>query len=277
MKTEPIALIVLGAAGRMGRRIVALATEDARFRVVGAVESPGSPAIGADAGETAGIGRLGVTIGSDLASLASPAATIIDFTAPEASIVHLRIASAAKAPIVVGTTGFTSAQRAEARRSRAPCRTHRSNMSLGVNVLLGLVERRRRAPRRRLRLEIFEVHHGRKKDSPSGTALALAESAARAAGLDPATAFVSRVRAWSESVPHVRSASSASEGATTSATTRSCCSDRRAHGARAPGLLERLPGDRCAQRRRLVTRAPSGPLFHAGRGPRAHSLSPEPS
>lgn len=190
MTTEPISLVICGAAGRMGRRIVALATDDARFRVAGAVEAPGHPAIGADVGETAGVGRLGVSIGQDLASVASPAATIIDFTAAEASIVHLRIASAAKAPIVVGSTGFTSAQRAEALKlSGAMPTLIAPNMSLGVNVLLSLVEDAVERLGPSFDCEIFEVHHGRKKDSPSGTALALAESAARAAGLDPATAI----------------------------------------------------------------------------------------
>jgi 4-hydroxy-tetrahydrodipicolinate reductase len=193
--SRPISIVVCGAAGRMGRRIIALAAEDARFRVAGAVEAPGNPAIGKDAGEIAGSGTLGVAIGGDLAPAIAGAAggaanarpVVVDFTAAEASLAHLRAAARAKAAIVVGSTGFSREQRAEADTiARSMPTLIAPNMSLGVNVLLSLVEDAVRRLGPAFDCEIFEVHHGRKKDSPSGTALALAEAAARAAGLDPA-------------------------------------------------------------------------------------------
>lgn len=183
-------LVICGAAGRMGRRIVALAAEDARVRVVGAVEARGQAGVGADAGELAGIGTSGVRVGDDLDAVVGPSTVIVDFTAAEASLAHLRIAAKKRAPIVIGSTGFTPEQRAETERLSAGTATLiAANMSLGVNVLLGLVEEAARRLGPAFDCEIFELHHGRKKDAPSGTALALAEAAARGKSLDPATSF----------------------------------------------------------------------------------------
>jgi 4-hydroxy-tetrahydrodipicolinate reductase len=191
MAREPISLIVCGAAGRMGRRIIALASEDARFRVVGAVEAPGSSALGTDAGTNAGVAKLGIAIGSDLRAALSPGSVIVDFTSAEASLAHLAAAASAKNAIVVGSTGFTPEQRAKADSlARSMPTLLAPNMSLGVNVLLGLVEDAARRLGPDFDCEIFEVHHNRKKDAPSGTALALAEAAARGAGLDSRKALL---------------------------------------------------------------------------------------
>jgi len=188
--SAPADIVVCGAAGRMGRRIIALAAADPRVRVVGAIEARGQAALGADAGELAGIGASGLPIGDDLAAIAGPSTVIVDFTAAEASLSHLRIAAQKRAPIVIGSTGFTPEQRGEAERLAADTPTLISaNMSLGVNVLLGLVEEAARRLGPAFDCEIVELHHGRKKDAPSGTALALAEAAARGKSLDPATSF----------------------------------------------------------------------------------------
>jgi 4-hydroxy-tetrahydrodipicolinate reductase len=180
----------------MGRRIVALACEDDRFAVAGAVEAAGNAALGRDAGETAGAERLGVAIVGELAAAIAGARgggaqpVIVDFTTAEASLAHLHEAARSKTAIVVGSTGFTREQRAQVEAvARSMPTLLAPNMSTGVNVLLSLVEDAVRRLGPDFDCEIFEVHHGRKKDSPSGTALALAESAARAAGLDPATAL----------------------------------------------------------------------------------------
>jgi 4-hydroxy-tetrahydrodipicolinate reductase len=178
----------------MGQRITALASQDTRFRIAGAVEAAGHSALGRDAGETAGAQRLGVEIGGDLGrAIAAAQGTanehpvVVDFTTAEASLAHLREAARAKVAIVVGSTGFKRDQRAEADAlARSMPTLLAPNMSLGVNVLLSLVEDAVRRLGPEFDCEIFEVHHGRKKDTPSGTALALAEAAARAAGLDPA-------------------------------------------------------------------------------------------
>jgi 4-hydroxy-tetrahydrodipicolinate reductase len=191
MASRDIALVVCGAAGRMGRRIIALASEDDRFRIAGAVEAADSPAAGTDAGETAGIGRLGVAIGTDLAGAIEKDAIIVDFTTPDASIEHLRTAAKSGTAIVVGSTGFNAEQRAEIERLSASMPALVApNMSLGVNVLLSLVEDAVKRLGPGFDCEIFEVHHKAKKDSPSGTALALAEAAAAAANLDPRKSVV---------------------------------------------------------------------------------------
>lgn len=185
-----VSLVVCGAAGRMGRRIIALAAEDPRVRVVGAVEARGQAAVGADAGDLAGIGASGLRVRDDLEAVAGPDTVIVDFTTAEASLAHLQVAVKKRAPIVIGSTGFTAEQRAEAERLATGTATLiAANMSLGVNVLLGLVEEAARRLGPAFDCEIFELHHSRKKDAPSGTALALAEAAARGKALDPADSF----------------------------------------------------------------------------------------
>lgn len=177
----------------MGRRIMALAEAGKDARVVGAVEIAGSHLVGKDAGELAGTALLGVTVVSEFASATASAergAVAIDFTAPEAAVEHARHAAATGTPIVIGTTGLTREQRAELEvlALRTPLLLS-ANMSVGVNVLLGLVGQAARLLGPAFDIEIVEVHHNRKKDAPSGTALALAEAAAAGAGLDPAEAF----------------------------------------------------------------------------------------
>jgi 4-hydroxy-tetrahydrodipicolinate reductase len=174
----------------MGRRIVALAADDARVRVVGAVEARGNVTIGEDAGVLAGLAASGVKVGDDLAALVSPSTVIVDFTSAESSLGHLRAAAATRAPIVIGSTGFSAEQKSEAERLAASTATLIApNMSLGVNVLLGLVEEAAARLGAGFDCEIVELHHGRKKDAPSGTALALGEAAARGKRLDPKRAF----------------------------------------------------------------------------------------
>lgn len=186
-------IVVLGAGGRMGRRIMALAEAGTEARVAGAVEVAGSPLVGRDAGELAGTAALGVVVAADFAAAiagAAPGSVAIDFTAPEATLAHARQAAASGTPIVVGTTGFSREQRAELEALSAKTALLLSaNMSIGVNVLLGLVGEAVRRLGPAFDIEIVEIHHNKKKDAPSGTALALAEAAAAAAGVDPASSF----------------------------------------------------------------------------------------
>ncbi len=177
----------------MGRRIVALAEGGSEARVVAAVEIPGSQLVGRDAGELAGIAPLGVPVVADFVAAVDSVergAVAVDFTAPEAAIEHARQAATTATPIVIGTTGFTREQRAELESlaGRTPLLLS-ANMSIGVNVLLGLVGEAVRRLGPAFDIEIVEVHHNRKKDAPSGTALALAEAAAAAAGVAPADAL----------------------------------------------------------------------------------------
>ena len=180
------ALIVLGAGGRMGRRIIALASAGDGTSVVAAIEVAGSPLLGRDAGDLAGIGPIGVAVTDDFEAAASTAAVALDFTAPEAAVEHARVAARTRTAIVIGTTGFSQEQREEIERLAAQTPILlAANMSVGVNVMLGLVREAVRRLGPSFDIEIVEVHHNRKKDAPSGTALALAAAAAQAAGVDP--------------------------------------------------------------------------------------------
>ncbi|SRR5579875_1318605 len=177
-------LIVSGAAGRMGRLIIALAAADKNHQIVGALEAPGAPALGRDAGETAGIGRLGVAITDAYAALAAPDTVTLDFTTATASIAHLEIAAANGAAIVIGSTGFTPELETKARAIAPRTRTVIApNMSVGVNVLMRLVaEAAKILPD--FDAEVIEIHHRTKLDAPSGTALALGRLIAEARGVD---------------------------------------------------------------------------------------------
>ncbi|MGH7404773.1 MAG: 4-hydroxy-tetrahydrodipicolinate reductase [Candidatus Methylomirabilales bacterium] len=180
-----IRVIVTGAAGRMGGRVLALAKEAGDFRIVGATERPGHTAIGQDVGEVAGIGAVGVKVADGLAKIITGADVVIDFTAPEASIDHLREASKAGVAIVVGTTGLTKEHLAEARRLAAHIACVISpNMSVGVNVLFKVLREVARTLGDDYDVEIVEAHHHFKKDAPSGTALRMAQVVAEALGRD---------------------------------------------------------------------------------------------
>jgi len=180
-----IRVIVTGAAGRMGGRVLALAKEVGDFRIVGATERPGHSAIGQDVGEVAGIGAVGVKVADGLARIIAGADVVIDFTAPEASVDHLRAASQAGVPIVVGTTGLTKEHLAEARRLAAHMACVISpNMSVGVNVLFKVLREVARTLGDDYDVEIVEAHHHFKKDAPSGTALRMAQVVAEALGWD---------------------------------------------------------------------------------------------
>jgi 4-hydroxy-tetrahydrodipicolinate reductase len=169
----------------MGGRVLALAKEAGDFQIVGATERPGHPAIGKDAGDVAGIGPVGVKVADGLSQIVTGTEVVIDFTAPEASILHLRVASEAGVAIVVGTTGLSREQLEEARRlaSRMAC-VISPNMSVGVNVLFKVLREVARTLGEEYEVEIVEAHHHFKKDAPSGTALRMAQVVAEALGWD---------------------------------------------------------------------------------------------
>ncbi|MCX8071413.1 MAG: 4-hydroxy-tetrahydrodipicolinate reductase [Candidatus Binatia bacterium] len=185
MTTE---LIVCGAAGRMGREIVRLLAQHRDVVLKGAIEAPHHALLGQDAGVTAGAPASGVAITSDLSRLITRDTVVVDFSSPEATLEHLRIAVNHQAPIVVGTTGFSAAQEAELERLAPQTRCLiSSNMSLGVALLTKLVELGARALGDGFDVEILELHHRHKVDAPSGTALSLARVIAQAKGLSDTT------------------------------------------------------------------------------------------
>jgi len=176
---------VVGCGGRMGRMLVSEAQAAGGFRVVAGSEAPGSPLLGKDVGELAGVGRLGVAVAADAASVFKTAEVVLDFTVPAASIAHARLAAETGRALVLGTTGLDAAQGAAIREAakRAPV-MWAANFSLGVNLLLNLVEQAARALGEEYDIEILEMHHRHKVDAPSGTALVLGEAAARGRGID---------------------------------------------------------------------------------------------
>ncbi len=186
-----IELIVCGAAGRMGRRIIALAAEQADVRLIAALEAPGSEWIGRDSGALAAIESNGIAVADNYAAVAQAGTVTVDFTSPDASMRHLEAAARTGAAIIVGTSGLSHQQRDQLSELAKNMPTMlAANMSIGVNVLLGLVEQAA-AQLAEFDCEIVEIHHNRKIDAPSGTAIALGETAAAARGLDPKKALLS--------------------------------------------------------------------------------------
>ncbi len=177
-------LAVMGAAGRMGRELVRTVKETEGCEIAGAVERPGSPYIGKDAGEVAGIGHLGVPIVSDVLPLFSHIEGVLDFTSPSASLEAAALAAQARIVHVIGTTGFTAADEARLEAAARHATIVKSgNMSLGVNLLAALVEQAAHALGDGFDIEILEMHHKHKVDAPSGTALLLGEAAANGRGI----------------------------------------------------------------------------------------------
>ncbi len=176
---------VSGAAGRMGRRILALSSGQADIEITGALEAPTHPAQGRDAGEVAGIGAIGVPITSDRHEIFNKCDVLIDFSAPAVSVENVKSAVATGKAIVVGTTGFSEDQRKDLDESGPKTRCLIApNMSLGVNLLFGLVEMTARSLGENYDVEIVESHHKMKKDAPSGTADKLAQVIAQTLNRD---------------------------------------------------------------------------------------------
>ena len=179
-------VVVTGASGRMGGHIIrALHAEG--LVLAGATERPGF-APGLDAGAAAGLPPLGVPVQGDLSlALQAGADVVVDFTSFEASAAHAAVCAEAGVALVIGSTGFTPEARArvEAAARRIPI-VLSPNMSVGVNVLFAMVRQAALALGDAYDVEIVELHHKKKKDAPSGTAMRLAEVAAGALGRDPA-------------------------------------------------------------------------------------------
>jgi 4-hydroxy-tetrahydrodipicolinate reductase len=176
-------IAVSGAGGRMGRRIAALGYEHPDVELSGALETPGSPFVGQDLGELAGVGHLGVPVKDRVEDLLVDCDALIDFTSPEASVANVIAAARASKAIVVGTTGFSQEQYTEivtvgmsTKCLVAP------NMSMGVNLLFALVGEVAQSLGSSYNVEIVESHHSMKKDAPSGTANKLAQIIAESLG-----------------------------------------------------------------------------------------------
>ncbi len=180
-----IKVAVTGAAGRMGGRIITLVTEAEGLAVSGAVEMAGHARLGEDAGYVAGCGLLGVAITESLEQAMADADLLIDFTFPEVTLANVAVCARLGKQMVVGSTGFTSEQRETLTgfAKDIPI-VFAPNMSVGVNVCFKILKDIARTLGDGFDVEIVELHHNKKKDSPSGTAVRMGEIVADALGRD---------------------------------------------------------------------------------------------
>ena len=180
--TGPVRIAVAGAGGKMGQALVEAVLADEQSTLAAAIDIAGSVAAGRDAGERFGR-ATGIVVGTDVDAGVRAADVLIDFTRPEGTLVHLAACARHGTAAVVGTTGLSDEQKAAlAEHARNVPIVFAPNMSVGVNVLLALVEAAARQLGPTYDIEILEMHHRHKVDAPSGTALGLGEAAARGAG-----------------------------------------------------------------------------------------------
>ncbi len=177
-----LAVGVFGSTGRMGRMVTKAVTEADGMTVKKAADRAGSAHLGADIGDLAGVGPLGVAVTDDVDAVLG-VDVAIDFTLPEATLAHAARAAAMGTPLVIGTTGLSNEQEAIlAEHAKSTAIVYAPNMSLGVNLLLAVVEQVSAALDEAWDIEIVEMHHNRKVDAPSGTALGLGRAAAKGRG-----------------------------------------------------------------------------------------------
>jgi 4-hydroxy-tetrahydrodipicolinate reductase len=180
-----IKIAVCGAAGRMGQRIINSIVETDGVEFCGALERPGHPAIGHDASLLAGCGHSKVKITDDLNKVVEGCDVLIDFTAPKVSLKNLEVCGLKKKSIVIGSTGFTPEERTLALElAKDVSVVLAPNMSVGVNVCFKVLKDVAKTLGDDFDVEIVELHHNKKKDSPSGTAVRMGEVVAEALGRD---------------------------------------------------------------------------------------------
>lgn len=180
-----IRVAVTGAAGRMGKTNIEALHAAEGVQLGAAIVEPTSSLIGADAGEVAGVGKLGVSIVGSLEDVLNDFDVLIDFTAPQATLRNLSVCAEAGKGMVIGTTGLTPDEREQLNSfgEKMPL-VFASNMSVGVNLCFKLLAEAAKALGDDYDVEIIEAHHHHKVDSPSGTALSMGEAVAGALGRD---------------------------------------------------------------------------------------------
>ncbi|CAA0081544.1 4-hydroxy-tetrahydrodipicolinate reductase [Zhongshania aliphaticivorans] len=180
-----VRIAVTGAAGRMGRILIEAVSLNDDCELTAAIERPESSLLGADAGELAGLGKNGVAIVGDVASVLEDFDVLIDFTVPAATLANAKACGAAGKGMVIGTTGFNQEQKIELEAAIAPiaiCQA--SNFSTGVNLCFKLLDMAAKVLGDDVDVEIVEAHHRHKIDAPSGTALSMGHVVADALGRD---------------------------------------------------------------------------------------------
>ena len=185
MSDKAMRVAISGAAGRMGRTLVAACAERDGFECAGALERPGHEALGVDAGVLAGCGPNGVEVVDDPGRFLDAVEGVIDFSLPASTLDLVERCRAAGRQVVIGTTGFSAEERARIEACAADVPVLLApNMSVGVNVCFRLIEIASRALGEETDIEIIELHHRNKVDAPSGTAVRMGEIVADALGRD---------------------------------------------------------------------------------------------
>ena len=182
--SSPLRVAVAGAGGRMGLMLIEALLAAPDMALAGAVDLPGSAAIGHDAGSA--LGRAtGIRVTADLDEALAQAQVLIDFTRPEGTLLHMAACARHGVKLVIGTTGFDAAQKAAiAEHARRVAVVMAPNMMVGVNVVFKLLELAAQALNQGYDIEVIETHHRHKVDAPSGTALKMGEVLAQALGRD---------------------------------------------------------------------------------------------
>jgi len=184
-------IAVIGAAGRMGKTLIEAIHQTEGAALTAAIERPDSSLVGADAGELAGVGRLGVTISGSLQQVLDDFDVLIDFTHPTTTLLNLEACLAAGKAMVIGTTGFSEAEKAQlADAGKQIPLVFAPNFSVGVNLCLKLLDMAARVMGDDADIEVIEAHHRHKVDAPSGTALRMGEVVAKALDRDLAKVAV---------------------------------------------------------------------------------------
>ncbi len=179
---NPLKIVIAGCSGRMGHALLEGAFADGDLVLHGALDRSGNPALGRDAGEQQGK-MSGVKVSDDIAAALTGADVLVDFTRPEASMLYLEACQKANVRMVIGTTGFSAQQKqAIENAAKNTAIVFAPNMSVGVTLLINLVQSAAKVLNEGYDIEIMEAHHRHKVDAPSGTALRLGEAAASALG-----------------------------------------------------------------------------------------------
>ena len=178
-------IAIAGAAGRMGKALIEATHKSSDASLVGALVRSTSSLINADAGEFGGVGKLDVKIVGDIAQIINQFDVLIDFSSPSATLANVKICAANNKPIVVGTTGFSDAEKSEllSYQSQIPLLLS-ANFSTGVNLCFKLLDIAARVLGDEYDVEVYEAHHRHKVDSPSGTAVRMGEVLANALDRD---------------------------------------------------------------------------------------------
>ncbi|MGC1780744.1 MAG: 4-hydroxy-tetrahydrodipicolinate reductase [Xanthobacteraceae bacterium] len=178
-------LVIAGAGGRMGRTLIQAVAATKGLALAGATDAPGSAVIGRDAGELAGLGPNGINVTSDVAALLKNADGLIEFAIPAATLAFAELTAAAGKVHIIGTTGHSAEEEAVlAKAANRAIIVKAGNFSMGVNLLTALTKRVAKTLNQDFDIEILEMHHNKKIDAPSGTALMLGRAAADGRGID---------------------------------------------------------------------------------------------